>query len=78
MGAAAGAIVGKFAGHKIRGSVEEQVSQALTPGTALVIGIFPADQQLAVERTLAGAVLKSTVTSDEDSIGELKRALAED
>ncbi|MFN8128303.1 MAG: arylsulfatase [Candidatus Nanopelagicales bacterium] len=77
VGAAAGGVIGKFAGHKIRRSIEERVSEALKPGTALVIGIFPADQQLAVERALSGAVLKSTVTSDEDSIQELKRALAE-
>ncbi|MCB0920210.1 MAG: sulfatase-like hydrolase/transferase [Actinobacteria bacterium] len=77
VGAAAGAIVGKFAGHKIRGSIEDKVAAALAPGSAVVIGIYPADQRLPVERTLSGAVLKSVVETDEDSVKELKGALTE-
>ena len=77
VGAAAGAIVGKFAGHKVRGSIEDKVSEALKPGSAVVIGIFPADQRLAVEQALPGAPLKSVVESDETSLSELKSALAE-
>ena len=41
VGAAAGAVVGRFAGHKVRSAIEGQVSEALKPGTAVVIGIFP-------------------------------------
>ncbi|HQR79266.1 MAG TPA: sulfatase-like hydrolase/transferase [Actinomycetota bacterium] len=77
VGAAAGAIVGKFAGHKVRSSIEDKVAQSLKPGSAVIIGIFPADQRLAVERALPGALLKSVVESDEDSLSELKSALAE-
>ncbi len=77
VGAVAGGVVGKFAGHKVRGAIESQVSEALKPGTAVVIGIFPAAQRLAVEQALPGAPLKSVVETDEDSIGELKSALTE-
>ncbi len=77
VGAAAGAVVGKFAGHKVRAAIESQISEALKPGSAVVIGIFPASQRLAAEQALPGAPLKSVVESDDDSIGELKAALGE-
>ena len=77
VGAAAGGVVGKFAGHKVRSAIEEQVTSALTPGSAVVIGVYPAEYRLAVEQALAGAPMKSVVESDKSGIYELKRALAE-
>ena len=77
VGAAAGAVVGKFAGHKVRSAIEEQVTSALTPGSAVVIGVYPTEDRLAVEQALAGAPMKSVVESDKGGIAELKRALAE-
>ena len=41
VGAAAGAVVGKFAGSKVTEAIQEQVSQNLKPGTAVIIGVFP-------------------------------------
>ncbi len=77
VGAAAGGIVGRFAGHKVTGAIQEQVAAHLTPGTAVVIGVFPAEQRLTVEQALPGSPVKSVVESDETGLDELKRALGE-
>ena len=77
VGAAAGAVVGKFAGSKVSEAIQEKVSQNLKPGTAVIIGVFPAEQRLAVEQALPGSPLKSVVESDEGGIDELTRALGE-
>ena len=77
VGAAAGAVVGRFAGHKLTGAIQDQVGAALKDGTAVVIGVFPADERIPVSHALAGAPLKSVVESDEGGIDELKDALAE-
>jgi arylsulfatase A-like enzyme/uncharacterized membrane protein len=77
VGAAAGAVVGHFAGNKLTAAVQEQVGAALKAGTAVIIGVFPATARLAVEQALPGAPLKSVVESDERGIGELKDRLAE-
>jgi len=77
VGAAAGAVVGRFTGHKLTGKIQEQVGDALKDGTAVVIGVFPADERIPVSQALPGAPLKSVVESDEGGIGELKDALAE-
>ena len=77
VGAAAGAVVGHFAGNKLTAAVQEQVGAALKAGTAVIIGVFPAKARLAVERALPGAPLKSVVESDERGIDELKAKLAE-
>ena len=71
VGAAAGAVVGKFAGSKVSEAIQEKVSQNLKPGTAVIIGVFPADQRMLVEQALPGSPLKSVVESDEGGIEEL-------
>ena len=77
VGAAAGGIVGHFAGHAMTKAIQQKVSEALKPGTAVVIGVHPADQRLAVEQALPGSPVKSVVESDEKGIDELERALGE-
>ncbi len=77
VGAAAGAVVGHFAGNKLTAAIQGQVGAALKAGSAVIIGVFPADARLAVERALPGAPLKSVVESDERGIDALKEALAE-
>ena len=77
IGAAAGGLVGKFAGSKLTSTIQEKVSEGLKPGTAVVIGVFPASQRLIVEQSLPGSLVKSVVESDEKGIDELKRALGE-
>ena len=77
IGAAGGAIVGKFAGNKLTETIQEKVADGLKPGMAVVIGVFPAEQRLMIEQSLPGSLVKSFVESDEKGIDELKRALGE-
>jgi arylsulfatase A-like enzyme/uncharacterized membrane protein len=77
VGTAAGALVGRFAGHKLTNTIQGQISAALKTGTAVVIGVFPSEERLPVEQALRGAPMKSVVESDEGGIDELQRALAE-
>jgi arylsulfatase len=77
VGAAAGAVAGRFAGHKLTTGIQEKVAENLKPGTAVVLGVFPAEQRLTVERSLPGSSVKSVVESDERGLDELKRALGE-
>ncbi|HEU4514121.1 MAG TPA: arylsulfatase [Nocardioidaceae bacterium] len=77
VGSAAGAVVGHFAGHKLTAAIQEQVGAALKAGTAVIIGVFPAESRLAVERALPGSPAKSVVESDERGIDELKSKLGE-
>ncbi len=77
LGGAAGGLIGHFTGNKITRSIQEKVTESLKPGTAVVIGVHPAPQRLAVEQALPDAVARSVVESDEKGIDELKRALGE-
>ncbi len=77
VGAAAGTLVGKFTEHRLTSKIQEEVGAALSAGDGVVIGIFPAEARLEVERSLQGAPLKSVVESDEGGIDELKAKLAE-
>src|SRR5262249_59315332 len=64
VGGAAGALAGKFADHQLQAGNRGQRSQALPPGSAGVIAVFPDDDRLAIERALAGSIAKSLVESD--------------
>lgn len=77
VGAAAGGVVGHFAGNKLTAAIQREVGEALKAGTAVVIGVFPAESRLDVERALPGSPVKSVVESDERGIDELKAKLAE-
>ncbi len=77
LGGAAGGIVGHFAGNALTSSVQAKVSESLQPGTAVVIGVHPAAQRLAVEQLLPGSPVKSVVESDEKGVDDLQRALGE-
>ena len=77
VGGAAGAVVGRFADHKLKGQLQEKIGSALAAGSAVFIGVFPADRRLVVEQSLAGSPMKSVVESDEKGLKELQSALAE-
>ena len=77
VGAAAGAVVGHFAGHKLTAAIQSQIEAALKDGTAVIIGIFPVEERLAVEQSLPGSPMKSVVETDGDGINDLKATLAE-
>ena len=77
LGGAAGGIIGHFTGNAITKSIQQKVTEALKPGTAVIIGVHPAAQRIVVEQALPGSPVKSVVESDEKGVDELKRALGE-
>jgi arylsulfatase len=77
VGAAAGALVGRFARHKVDSGIEQGLGDKLQPGTAVVIAIVDGDHRLAAEQALGGSPAKSVAPMDKKGLGELKAALAE-
>ena len=78
VGAAAGAVVGRFAKHKLESGIHDKIGEALPPGSAGIIASFEDDQRLGVEQALPGSLMKSVVQTDKHGlIKELKDALAE-
>jgi uncharacterized membrane protein len=77
VGAAAGALVGTFARHKMNSGIERGLGDKLQPGTAVVVAVVDGDDQLAAEQALTGSLAKSVAPMDSKGLGELKAALAE-
>ena len=77
VGAAGGAIVGKFANHKLEAGLHDRIGEAMKPGTAAIITMFASEERLAVERTLPGSPMKSVVTTEAKGTKALKESLAE-
>jgi arylsulfatase A-like enzyme/uncharacterized membrane protein len=78
VGAAAGAVVGKFADHKLKTGLHDKMGEALPPGSAGIIAAFEEDQRLAVEQALPGSPAKSLVLTDKKGLlRDLKSSLGE-
>ena len=77
VGAAGGAIVGKFADKRIQSGLGDKIGEALKPGTAVVIVMADEDQKLGVERALGSALARSVVMTDKSGDAALKDSLAE-
>jgi arylsulfatase A-like enzyme/uncharacterized membrane protein len=77
VGAAAGAIVGRFATHKLEQGLHDKLGEAMKPGTAAIITMFDSGQRLAVEQALPGSPAKSVVETDKKGTAALKDSLAE-
>jgi len=77
VGGAAGALVGRFARHKVDSGIEKGLGDKLAPGTAVIIAIVDSDDRLAAEQALAGSLAKSVAPMSKKGLGELKAALAE-
>ena len=78
VGAAAGAIAGRFAKHKLETGIHDRIGAALPPGSAGIIASFTDDQRLGVEQALPGSVVKSLVHSDSSGlVRSLQSSLAE-
>ena len=77
VGAAAGAVVGKFAQHKVNSGIEKGLGDKLKPGTAAIIAIVNDDDRLVAEQALADSPAKSVAQMDKGGLKELKDALAE-
>lgn len=77
VGAAAGALTARFADHRLKTGIHDAIGEALPPGSAAVIGVFPQADRLAVERALPGSPAKSVVSTDKRGLKELQASLAE-
>ncbi len=77
VGAAGGAIVSKFAHHKLEAGLHDKLGEAMKPGTAAIIAMFESDQRLGVERALPGSPAKSVVQMDSMGTAALKNSLDE-
>ena len=76
VGAAAGGLIGKFAGHKVQAAVGEGLGANLKPGMAAVMAVIRTEDRLVVEQTLAGSPAKSVAPIEGDGLSGLKEALA--
>jgi uncharacterized membrane protein len=77
VGGAAGALVGKFARHKVDSGLGDKLGAALPPGSAGIVAIYDRAKSDTVDATLANAVKKSTAHVDGSGAKALKAALAE-
>jgi arylsulfatase len=77
VGAAAGAITGKFARHRLQSGIGEKLDVALPPNSAGLIAIYEHDGADAVAGALSNAAMKSIAQIDKASAKELKAGLEE-
>ena len=77
VGAAAGALVGRFADHRLETGLHDKIGEAMQPGTAALIAMFDDDQRLAVEQAMPGALVRSIAQSDKRGTAALTESLAE-
>ena len=76
-GAAAGALAGKFAMHRITSGIGDKMDDALPPGSAGVVAVYDHAHAKVVDETLENAVKKSVAELDGDGARELKAGLQE-
>jgi uncharacterized membrane protein len=77
VGAAAGAVLARFARHRMESGIGEKMDAALPLSSGGVIAIYDSEGASAVDKALANAVKKSVATIDGMSAKELKAGLAE-
>ena len=75
VGAAAGALVGKFAKQKVVSGMEEGLGDKLKPGTALILAIVREEDRLTAEMALPDSPAKSVATINEKGKKGLQDAL---
>ncbi|MDA0158987.1 DUF1269 domain-containing protein [Solirubrobacter ginsenosidimutans] len=77
IGAAGGALVGKFAEHRLTSGIGEKLDAALPNGSGGLIAVYDSSGSDFVANALVNAVRKSVVTIDGLSASNLKAGLAE-
>ena len=77
VGGAAGALIGKFARHRVESGLEDKMGAALPPGSAGIVAIYDRAKASTVDATLASAVKKSVAHVDGGGAKKLKAALAD-
>ena len=75
VGAAAGALIGKFTDRKVQAGMQD-LAEKLPPGTAGIITVFDDVHRLAIEQALPGSPAKSVAQTDRDGVRALKAELA--
>ncbi len=76
VGAAAGALIGKFTDRKVQAGMQD-LAEKLPPGTAGIITVFDDVHRLAIEQALPGSPAKSVAQTDRDGVRALKAELAD-
>jgi uncharacterized membrane protein len=77
VGAAAGAVLGKFAKHRLESGIGDKMDDALPNGAGGVIAVYDSAGHDAVDKALTNAVKKSVAQIDGTSAKELKAGLEE-
>jgi len=77
VGAAGGALAGRFAKKRVTHGIAEKMDEALPPGAAGIIAIYDHAHAADVDRVLANAFTKSVAGIDRASAKELKAGLEE-
>jgi uncharacterized membrane protein len=77
IGGAAGALIGKFARHRVESGLEDKMGDALPPGSAGIVAIYDRAKASTVDAALASAVKKSVAQVDGGGAKKLKAALAD-
>jgi uncharacterized membrane protein len=77
IGGAAGALIGKFARHRVESGLEDKMGAALPPGSAGIVAIYDRAKASTVDAALASAVKKSVAQVDGHGAKQLKAALAD-
>lgn len=73
VGAASGAIVGRFARHKLESGIESGLGEKLKPGMAAILAVVREEDRLVAEQAMVDSPAKSVAEIDDG----LKAALAE-
>lgn len=77
VGAGAGALLAKFAKHRVESGIEEKLREVLPAGAATLIAIYDHTGTAAVRRAVTNAAKTSVAEIDGKSVKELKAGLAE-
>jgi uncharacterized membrane protein len=77
IGGAAGALIGKFARHRVESGLADKMGAALPPGSAGIVAIYDRSKGTVVDTALASAVKKSVAQVDGHGAKQLKAALAD-
>lgn len=77
VGAAAGALVAKFADHSLKSGLQRGVGEALTAGSGVVLAMLKPQSRSLVEHALPGATGTSVLPLSDATIASLEAAVAE-
>lgn len=77
IGAAAGALVAKFADHSLKTGLQHEVGEALEAGSGVVLAVLKPASRTSLEHALPGAIRTSVIPFSDATIAILETAIAE-